>query len=122
MHCSSRHVPVPGRDSPMNEEAIERKCTVYSCSLFVQEQVSFGDANVIVECTFEPLSLKFLRVILDAFWRVRIDLYMHGFVQPQTQLSIHRSIFVHSSFRSVFEALEQLRNGRSGNAARCIDC
>ena len=39
---------------------------------------------------------------------------MHRLVQPQTHLSIHRSVFVYTSFRPVFEALDQRCDGHCG--------
>ena len=39
---------------------------------------------------------------------------MHGLVQPQTHLPIHRSVFVYTSSRLVFEALDQRCDGRCG--------
>ena len=50
----------------------------------------------------------------DTLWRARIDLRMHRLVQHQTHLPIHRSIFVYTSSRSVFEALHQRCDGHSG--------
>ena len=90
------------------------KYIVYSCSLLVQKQVSFGDARVVVECASDSLIPKFLRVTLDTFRRVRIDLCMHGLVQPQTHLSIFRSVFVNTSSRVVFEALDRRCDGHHG--------
>ena len=46
------------------------------------------------KCASDSLIPKFLRVTLDTFWRARIDLCMHGLVQPQTHLPIFRSVFV----------------------------
>ena len=57
---------------------------------------------------------QFLRVTLDTFWRARKDLCMHGLVQPQTHLPIFRSVFVHTSSRVVFEALDRRCDGRRG--------
>ena len=71
-------------------------------------------AHVIVECRFDPCTPECLRVITDALWRARIDLRMHGVVQPQTHLPIHRSIVAYTSSRSVFEALDQRCTGHSG--------
>ena len=75
--CSGFNVPIlNGRRSDREKDI------VYSCSLLVQKQVSFGDAHVVVECASDSLIPKFLRVT-DTFWRARIDLCMHGLVQPQ---------------------------------------
>ena len=83
------------------------KYIVHSCSLLVQKQLFFGDSHVVVECASDSLIPKFLRVTLDTFWRARIDLCMHGLVQPQTHLPIFRSVFVYTSSRVVFEALDR---------------
>ena len=90
------------------------KYIVHSCSLLVQKQLSFGDAHVVVECASYSLIPKFLRVTLDTFWRTRIDLCMHGLVQPQTHLPIFRSVFVYTSSRVVFEALDRRCDGHRG--------
>ena len=90
------------------------KYIVYSCSLLVQKLLSFGDAHVVVECAPDSLIPKFLRVTLDTFWRARIDLCMHGLVQPQTHLPIFRSVFVYTSSRVVFEALDRRCDGHRG--------
>ena len=90
------------------------KYIVYSCSLLVQKHLSFGDAHVVVECAPDSLILKVLRVTLDTFWRARIDLCMHGLVQPQTHLPIFRSVFVCTSSRVVFEALDHRCDGHRG--------
>ena len=63
------------------------KYIVYSCSLLVQKQLSIGDAHVVVELASDSLIPKFLRVTLDTYWRARIDLCMHGLVQPQTHFA-----------------------------------
>ena len=39
---------------------------------------------------------------------------MHGLVQPQTHLQIFRSVFVYTSSRVVFEALDRRFEGHSG--------
>ena len=57
---------------------------------------------------------KFLRATLDTFWRARIDLCMHDLVQSQTHLPICRSVFVYTSSRLVFEALDRRFDGRCG--------
>ena len=107
--CSGFNVPISnGRRS--NRE----KYIVYSCSLLVQKQLSFGDAHVVVECTSDSLIPKFLRVMLGTFWRARIELCMHGLVQPQTQLPLFRSVFVYTSSRLVFEALDRRCDGHCG--------
>ena len=98
--CSGFYVPISNGRRSNREEYI-----VYSCSLLVQKQLSFGDAHVVVDCASDSLIPKFLRVTLDTFWRARIDLCMHGLVQPQTHLLIFRSVFVYTSSRVVFEAL-----------------
>ena len=69
------------------------KYVAHSCSLLVQKQLSFGDAHVFVECASDSVIPKFLRVTLDTFWRARIDLCVHGLVQPQSHLLIYRSVF-----------------------------
>ena len=71
-------------------------------------------AHVVVECASDSLIPKFLHVTLDTFWRARIDLCMHGLVQPQTQLPIFRSVFVYTSSRVVFEALDRRCDGHCG--------
>ena len=76
--------------------------------------MSFGDAHVVVECASDSLIPKFLRVTLDTFWRARIDLCMYGLVQPQTHLPIFRSVFVYTSSRVVFEALDRRCDGHRG--------
>ena len=102
-------VPIPsGRRSD------REKCTVYSCSLLVQKQLSLVDAHVVVDCASDSVILKFLRVTLNTFWRARIDVCMHGVVQPQTHLPIYRSVFAHTSSRLVFEALDQRGDGHRG--------
>ena len=90
------------------------KYTVCSCSLLVQKQLSSGDAHVVVECASDSVIPKFLRVTLDTFWRARIDLCMRCLVQPQTQWPIDRSVFVYTSSRLVFEALDQRCDGHCG--------
>ena len=80
----------------------------------VQKHLSFGDAHVVVECASDSLIPKFLRVTLDTFWRARIDLCLHGLVQPQTHLPIFRSVFVYTSSRVVFEALDRRCDGHRG--------
>ena len=57
---------------------------------------------------------KFLRVTLDTFWRAQIDWCMHVLVQPQTHLPIFRSVFVYTSSRVVFEALDRRCDGHRG--------
>ena len=92
--CSGFNVPISsGRRSD------RERCIVYSCSLLVQKQLSFGDAHVVVEGASDSLIPKFLRATLDTFWRARIDLCMHALVQPQTHLPIFRSVFVYTSSR-----------------------
>ena len=76
--------------------------------------MSFGDAHVVVECASDSLIPKFLRVTLDTFWRARIDLCMHGLVQPQTHLPIFRRVFVYTSSRVVFDALDRRCDGHRG--------
>ena len=90
------------------------KYIVYSCTLLVQEHLSFGDAHVVVECASVSLVPKFLRVTLDTFWRARIDLCMHGLVQLQTHLPMLRNVFVYTSSRAVFEALDRRCDGHRG--------
>ena len=87
---------------------------VYSCSLLVQKQLSVGDAHVFVECACDAVIPNFLRATLDTFWRARIDLCMHDLVQSQTHLPICRSVFVYTSSRLVFEALDRRFDGRCG--------
>ena len=107
--CSGFNVPISnGRRSE------REKYIVYSCSLLVQKQLSFGDAHVVVECASDSLIPIFLRVTLDTFWRARIDLCMHGLVQPSTHLPIFRSVFVYTSSRVVFEALDRRCDGHRG--------
>ena len=58
--CSGFNVPISnGRRSD------REKHIVYSCSLLIQKQLSFGDALVVVECAQDSLIPKFLRVTLD---------------------------------------------------------
>ena len=91
--CSGFNVPISnGRRSD------REKYIVY---------LSFGHAHVVVECASDSLIPKFLRVTLDTFWRAKIDLCMHGLVQPQTHVPIFRSVFVYTSSRVVFEALDR---------------
>ena len=66
-----------------------------------------------MESASASLIQKFLRVTLDTFWSARIDLCMHGLVQPQTHLPIFRSVFVYTSSR-VFEALDRRCGGHRG--------
>ena len=107
--CSGFNVPISnGRRSD------REKYIVSSCSLLVQKQLSFGDAHVVVECASDSLIPKFLRVTLDTFWRARIDLCMHCLVQPQTHLTNFRSVFVYTSSRVVFEALDRRCDGHLG--------
>ena len=94
--------------------SVRERYIVYSCSFLVQKQLSFGDAHVFVECGSESVIPKFLRTTLDTFWRARIDLCMHNLVQPQTHLPIRRSIFVYTSSRQVFEALDRRCDGHCG--------
>ena len=104
--CSGFNVPISnGRRSD------REKYIVYSCSLLVQKELSFGDAHVVVGCASDSVIPKFLRVTLDTFWRARIDLCMHGLVQPQTHLPIFRGFLVYTSSRVVFEALDQRCDG-----------
>ena len=102
--------------SQTDDEVIERnnKYIVYSCGLLVQKQLSLGDAHVVVECANDSLIPNFLRVTLDTFWRARIDLCMHGLEQPQTHLPIFQSVFVYTSSRVVFEALDRRCDGHRG--------
>ena len=52
--CSGFNVPISnGRRSD------REKYIVYSCSLLVQKQLSFGDAHVVVECASDSLIPKF---------------------------------------------------------------
>ena len=51
---------------------------------------------------------------LDTFWRARIDLCMYSLVQPQTHLPIYGSVFVYTSSRPVFEALDPRCDGHCG--------
>ena len=75
---SDSSVPITnGRRSDGREQY-----TVYSCNLLVQKQVTSGDAHVVVECASDLVIPKFTRVTLDNFWRARIDVCMHGLVQP----------------------------------------
>ena len=107
--CSCFIVPISnGRRSD------REKYIVFSCSLLIQKQLSFGDAHVGVECASDSLIPKFLRVTLVTFRRARIDLCMHGLVQPQTHLPIYRSVFVYTSSRVVFEALDRRCDGHRG--------
>ena len=107
--CSGFNVPISNGRRSDRENHI-----VHSCSLLVLKQLSFGDAHVVVECASDSLIPKFLRVTLDTFWRARIDLCMHGLVQPQTHLPIFRIIFVYTSSRVVFEALDRRCDGHRG--------
>ena len=107
--CSGFNVPISnGRRSD------REKYIVYSCSLLVQKQLFFGDAHVVVECASDSLVPKFLRVTLDTFKRARIDLCMHGLVQPQTHLPIFRCVFVFTCSWVVFEALDRRCDGHCG--------
>ena len=66
--------------------------------------VAFWVAHVFVECASDSVIPKFLRVTLDTFWRARIDLCMHGLVQPQTHLQffeVFLSARLHDWFRSI---------------------
>ena len=89
-----------------------------ACWLKKKKPLSFGDAHVVVvvvvECAADSVIPKFLRVTLDTFWRARIDLCMHGLLQPQTHLQIYRGVFVYTSSRLVFEALDQRCDGYRG--------
>ena len=76
--------------------------------------IVLGDAHVIVECASDSVIPKFLRATLDTFWRARIDLCMHSLVQPQTHVPINLSVFVYTSSRPVFEALDQRCDGHCG--------
>ena len=113
MPCSTLHSMVPVHTSQMDQEATQRYI-VHSCSLVVQKQLSLGDAHVIIEFVSDPLIMKFLRVTLDTYQRAQVDLCVHSVVQPQTDLPIHRSIFVYTSSRSMLEALDQRCDGHSG--------
>ena len=107
--CSGFSVPISnGRRSD------REKCIVYSCSLLVQKNLSFGDAHLAAECASDSVIPTFLRVTLDTFWRARTDLCVHGLVQPQRHLPILRSVFVYTSSRVVFEALDQRCDGHCG--------
>ena len=107
--CFGFNVPISnGRRSD------REKYIVYSCSLLVQKQLSFGDAHVVVECASDSLIPKFLRVTLNTFWRAPIDSCMHGLVQTQTHLQLFRSVFVYTSSRVVFGALDRRCDGRRG--------
>ena len=88
---------------------------------FKNNYLSFGDAHVVVECASNSLIPKFLRVTLDTFWRARIDLCMHGLVQPQTHLQIFRRVFVNTSSRVVFEALDRRCNGHRDTSTCCFN-
>ena len=55
--------------------------------------MTFGDADVVVECASDSVIPKFTRVTLDNFWRARIDVCMHGLVQPQAHLARNRNVF-----------------------------
>ena len=107
--CCGFNVPISNGRQSDGEKYID-----YSCSLLVQKQLSFGDAHVAVECASDSLIPKFLRVTLDTFWGARIDLCMHGLVHPQTHLQIFRSVFVYTSLRMVFEALDRRCDGHRG--------
>ena len=108
--------PCSGFNAPISNgrRSVREKYTVYSCTLLVQKQLSFGDAHLVVECASDSLIPKFLRVALDTFWRARIDLCMHGLVQPQTHVQIFRSVSVYTSSRVVFEALDRRCDGHRG--------
>ena len=85
-----------------------------------------------IHCLFEQLvgskTIVFWRcacccgmyVTLDTFWRARIDLSMHGFVEPQTHLPIFPSVFVYTSSRVVFEALDRRCDGHRGLPHACL--
>ena len=75
------------------------------------------------------LRLKnFSRATLDTLWRARNDLCMRSLVQPQRHLPIYRSIFVYTSSRVVFEALDQRCDGHRGlphavlTSEKCSSC
>ena len=100
--------------STSNGRSDRERYVVYSCSLLVQKHLSFGDAHVFVECASDSVIPKFLRATLDTIWRARIGLCMHDLVQPQTHLPICRSVFVFTSSRLVFEALDRRCYGHCG--------
>ena len=52
--------------------------------------------------------------MLDTFWRARIASCTHGLVQPQTLLPIFRRVFVYTSSRVFFEALDRRCDGHRG--------
>ena len=58
---------------------------------------------MVVESASDSLIPKFRRVTLDTF-----------LVQPQTHLPIVRSVFVYTSSRVVFEALDRRCDGHRG--------
>ena len=100
--------------SQTDDEAIERNTLSVPTACWFKKQLSFGDAHLVVECASDSLIPKFLRVTLDTFWRPRIDLCMHGLVRPQTHLPIFRSVFVYTSSRVVFQALDRRYDGHRG--------
>ena len=114
MRCSFLPVLVSMCPSQTDDEAIERNTLSVRAACWCEKQLSFGDAHVVAECASDSLIPKFLRVTLDTFWRARIDLCMHGLVQPQTHLPIFRSVFVCTSSRVVFEALDRRCDGHRG--------
>ena len=85
--------------SQTDDEAIERNTLSIRAACWFKNNCPLGHAYIFVECASDSLIPKFLRVTLDTFWRARIDLCMHGLVQPQTQLPILRSVFVYTSSR-----------------------
>ena len=90
----------------LTQDALKRARHVYKSA--------HEDAHVVVEFASDSLIPKFLRVTLDTFWRARIDLCMHSLLQPQTHLPIFRSVFVYTSSRVVFEALDRRCDGHRG--------
>ena len=115
MQCFSLPVLVSVCQSQIDDEAIERNTLSIRPACWFKKPLSFGDAHVVVvECAADSVIPKFLRVTLDTFWRARIDLCMHGLLQPQTPLQIYRGVFVYTSSRLVFEALDQRCDGYRG--------
>ena len=100
MSCSSQHSLAPVHKSQMDDEATDN-------------ETHCPRACLCRMCVW-PIDSEVLCVAMDTFWRDRTDLCMHSLVQPQTHLPIHRSIFVYTSSRSVFEALDQRCDGHGG--------
>ena len=83
--------------------------------MFVRKQLSFGDAHVVVDCASDSLIPKFQRVTLDTFWRARIDFVRCTvWCNRKHILPIFRSVFVYTSSRVVFEALDRRCDGHRG--------